>query len=83
MMRTDSDLRADLMERLDAIPAIDASNIEINVDQGMVVLSGRVDSHQTRSQVERTARGVHGMRGISIDIKHGQPSPKRRVPGQL
>ena len=51
VMRTDADLKADLMERLDAIPSIDASNIEVEVSQGMVVLSGKVDTHQTRFQV--------------------------------
>ena len=78
-MRTDSDLKADLMERLDAIPAIDASNIEVNVDHGMVVLSGKVDTHQNRFQVERTASGVHGMRGLDIQIKPTQSFLKRRI----
>lgn len=81
MMRTDTDLKADLMERLDAIPAINSSEIEVNVDQGMVVLSGKVDTHQTRFQVERTARGVHGMRGLDIQIKPTQSFLKRRAPG--
>jgi osmotically-inducible protein OsmY len=80
-MRTDADLKADLMERLDAIPSIDASNIEVNVDHGMVLLSGKVDTHQTRFQVERTARAVHGMRGLEIQIKPTQSFLKRRVPG--
>ena len=79
MMRTDADLKADLMERLDANPAIDASDIEVNVDRGMVVLSGKVDTHQTRFQVERAARSVHGMRGLEIHIKPTQSFLKRKV----
>lgn len=71
-MRTDADLKADLMERLDAIPTIDASEIQVDVDHGMVLLSGKVDTHQTRFQVERTARTVHGMRGLNIQIKPTQ-----------
>ncbi|MEI8168692.1 MAG: BON domain-containing protein [Rhodoferax sp.] len=80
-MRTDEDLKADLMERLDANPAIDASDIEVNVDRGMVVLSGKVDTHQTRFQVERTARSVPGMRGLEIQIKPTQSILKRRTTG--
>ena len=62
-MKTDAELRADLMERLDAIPAIGGSDIEVLVDNGMVTLSGQVDTQQTKFQVERTARRVMGLRG--------------------
>ena len=71
-MRTDSELKADLMERLDAIPAISASDIQISVDDGLVTLSGEVDTHQTRFQVERTARRVAGLRGLEIRIRPGK-----------
>lgn len=76
-MRTDAELKADLMERLDAIPAVNASEIEIDVENGMVILSGEVDTNQTRFQVERTARRIAGMRGIEINIRPGQPPLKR------
>jgi osmotically-inducible protein OsmY len=76
-MKTDAELKADLMEGIDAIPAVNASDIEVNVDNGMVTLSGQVDTHQTRFQVERTARRISGMRGLAINIKPGQPAAKR------
>lgn len=68
-MRTDEDLEADLLERLDSIPAVNASDIEVLVENGMVTLSGEVDTQQTRFQVERTARRVSGLRGLDIKIK--------------
>lgn len=68
-MKTDVELKADLMEKLDSIPSINAADIEVFVDHGMVTLSGKVDTHQTRFQVERTARRVSGMRGLEIKIK--------------
>jgi osmotically-inducible protein OsmY len=71
-MKTDAELKADLMERLDSIPAVNDSDIEIIVDNGMVTLSGYVDTHQTRSQVERTARRVSGMRGLEVNVKPSQ-----------
>ena len=76
-MKSDADLKADLMERLDAIPTVSASDIEVDVDNGMVTLSGRVDTHQTRFEVERTARRISGMRGLEIKIRPGQPAAKR------
>ena len=68
-MKSDADLKAELMERLDAIPTVSGSEIQIDVDDGMVTLSGEVDTHQTRFQVERAAHRVAGMRGIEIKLK--------------
>lgn len=76
-MRTDAELKADLMEKIDAIPSINAADIEVFVDRGMVTLNGHVDTHQKRFQVERTARRVQGMRGLQINIKPIQSMLKR------
>ena len=76
-MRSDADLKADLMERLDAIPAINTSDIEVDVDNGLATLRGQVDTQQTRFQVERMARRIAGLRGLEINIKPGQPASKK------
>lgn len=68
-MKSDADLKADLMESLDAIPTISSADIQVNVDGGMVTLTGAVDTYQTRFQVERAVRRVHGMRGLDIKVK--------------
>lgn len=72
IMKSDVELKADLMEKLDAIPSVNGADIEVFVDNGMVTLNGQVDTHQTRFQVERTARRVAGMRGLQINIKPAQ-----------
>jgi hypothetical protein len=77
VMKTDSELKADLMERLDAIPSVNASEVEVLVDNGMVTLNGQVDTYQTRFQVERTVRRVGGMRGLQINIKPGQAGVRK------
>ena len=68
-MRTDEDLEADLIERLDAIAAVQDADIEILVQNGMVTLRGDVDTQQTKFQVERTAKRVSGMRGLDIKLR--------------
>ncbi|MCX7241001.1 MAG: BON domain-containing protein [Burkholderiales bacterium] len=68
-MKSDLEVKADLMERIDAIPAVNVADIEILVEGGLVTLNGAVDTHQTRFQVERTARRVPGIRGLKINIK--------------
>ncbi len=67
-MTSDSEMKADLIGRLDAIPSVDATDVEIEVDHGMVTLTGRVDTHQTRFQIERAARKIAGVRGLQINI---------------
>ena len=79
-MRTDTELKADLMERLDAIPALGTSDIEVNVVNGLVTLTGEVDSRQTRFQVERTARRVAGLRGLQVNVRPGQGSVRKVQP---
>lgn len=76
-MKSDAELKADLMEQLDAIPAVGSSDIEVIVDNGMVTLSGQVDTTQTKFQVERTARRVSGMRGLEIKVRPGQPASRK------
>ncbi len=76
-MRTDAELKADVMERLDVIPAVNASDIEVDVDAGVVTLSGNVDTRQTRFQVERTARRVPGIRSLAVSLKPNQMAGKK------
>ncbi|RFO94881.1 hypothetical protein DIC66_21340 [Rhodoferax lacus] len=77
MMRTDAELKADLMERIDSLPSINKADIEVFVDHGEVTLNGHVDTYQTRFQVERTARRVQGMRALQIKIKPTETIHKR------
>ena len=76
-MRTDAELKADVMDRLDSIPGINAHDIEVFVEAGLVTLNGRVDTHQTRFQVERAARRVAGVRGLQMQIRPGHADSKR------
>lgn len=77
--KSDSELRADLMEVLDSIPTVNAADIEVLVDGGMVTLNGKVDTHQTRFHVERMARRVSGMRGLQINIRPSSNVLKRPI----
>ncbi len=75
--KTDAELRTDLIEVLDSIPAISASDIDVQVEAGMVTINGHVDTYQTRFQVERVARRVSGMRGLQINIRPSETVSKR------
>jgi len=66
--QSDEELKANLMEVLDCIPSVNACDIDVQVEGGMVTLNGQVDTHQTRFHVERLARRVIGVRGLKVNI---------------
>ena len=67
--QSDDDVKSNLMEILDCIPAVNAHDIDVQVNSGMVTLTGKVDTHQTRFHIERLARRVRGVRGLQINIR--------------
>ena len=73
-MRTDEELKAEVMDRLDAIPAVNRANIAVQVDNGVVSVSGQVDSHQTRFHVEHAIRRVPDLRGLAVELKPNRPT---------
>jgi osmotically-inducible protein OsmY len=76
-MRSDDDLRADLLERLDSIASINGADIDVWVDNGKVTLTGRVDTPQTRFQVERAVRRVTGLRSLALNVTPGRDKGRK------
>lgn len=70
-VRTDERLRDDIADRLSADPQIDASDIEIAVQEGRVTLTGTVDRRQTRYRVEDIVDACHGVREIDNQLGIG------------
>jgi hypothetical protein len=71
--RTDERLREMLCERLQDHPEIDASDITVSVQDGMVLLEGTVDSRRTRDLVEDVAEELSVMDVRSnLRVVHGE-----------
>jgi osmotically-inducible protein OsmY len=66
--RTDAEITADVQVELAYDPAADAYEIDAQTVEGVVTLSGTVDSWAERSLAEQVAMGVPGVRGIKNDI---------------
>lgn len=67
-MKTDAQLKADLMAELAWDPAINAGAIGIAVDNGLVTLTGHLDTFAQKHAVERAVRRVSGVRGLAIEL---------------
>jgi osmotically-inducible protein OsmY len=67
-MKTDIQLKADVMAELAWDPAINATAIGVQVKDGVVALSGHLDSYAGKHAVEKAVRRVSGVRGIAVEL---------------
>lgn len=68
-MKSDSVLRADVEQELDWDPAIEARSVGVNVQDGVVTLTGTVPDLFTRYGVRRAVERVAGVVGIADELE--------------
>ncbi len=68
-MRTDTEIQKDVMEELKWQPSIKSSEIGVAVKNGVVTLSGMVDTYAEKKTAEKAALKVAGVKGIAEDIE--------------
>jgi len=77
-VKTDSELQRDVMTELKWEPRIHSAEIGVAVKDGVVTLSGNVDTYSMRWAAERAVRRVSGVKGIAEEIKVTMPEPYKR-----
>lgn len=65
---TDVDLRDRILDCLKWQSAFDASDVTVEVQEGIVLLGGRVLSPEARTAAEWAARGVPGVERVDTEI---------------
>jgi osmotically-inducible protein OsmY len=70
-MKTDLEIQQDLINELKWQPFLKSANIGVAVKNGVVTLSGNVDSYSQKIGAEKAARKVTGVRAIAEDIQIG------------
>jgi osmotically-inducible protein OsmY len=63
--RSDERIREDINDRLTDDTDLDASDIEVSIENGVVTLRGSVDSHWDKRRAEDIAESVSGV--IDVD----------------
>lgn len=66
--RLDAAIAEDLADALLSDPATDTWEIESSIDDGVVTLTGTVDSWQEKELVAKVAKGVEGVIGINNNV---------------
>jgi osmotically-inducible protein OsmY len=76
---TDRQIRLDVEEELRWQPRVQAyaNQIGVAVKEGVVVLTGWVESESTRLAAQEAAYGVHGVKGVVSDIEVRLSSAER------
>ena len=68
-MKTDAELQQNVMDELKWEPTIHAAEIGVAVKDGVVTLSGSVDSYAKKWAADRAARRVLGVKAVTEEIK--------------
>jgi osmotically-inducible protein OsmY len=77
-MRSDSDIKRDVEAELKWHPNIDATDIGVTVNNGVVTLAGFVRSYNEKLDAEAAAKRVSGVLGVANDIEVRLPNIDRR-----
>lgn len=70
-MKNDNQIQKDVMDQLKWDPCLNASEIGVAVRNGIVTLSGQVDSYYKKRSAEEAAKKVSGVKAIAEDIQIG------------
>lgn len=64
----DKDLKQHVQNALDWEPSVDATDIGVSVDEGVVTLRGNVASYSEKIAAERVALRVYGVKAVANDL---------------
>jgi len=76
-MKSDAELRRDVEDELAADPSLNATAIGVAANEGIVTLSGHVESYSQKLAVERCAARVLGVRAVASEVDIKLPGSSR------
>ena len=82
-MKTDSQVRQDVMAELRFEPAVDSTRIGVDVKDGIATLSGRVGSFSEKCAAERAAQRVLGVKALAVEMDVALPGVAARTDADI
>ena len=76
-------LRQNVLDEIEFEPSVDAANIGVAANDGIVTLTGHVSSYAEKLATERAARKVKGVRAIAQEIEVRYPSDKKTADDEI
>jgi osmotically-inducible protein OsmY len=82
-MKTDRKLQEDVIAELAWDPSIEASHVGVQVEDGIVTLSGQVPSFIEKEAARRAAQRVAEVKGVAVDLHVVLPGHSERTDADL
>jgi len=82
-MKTDLELKKDILAELAYEPSINAADIGVLVKQGGVLLNGSVSSYAAKLAAAHAAKRVAGVKGVADEIAVHLPDSSRRTDDEI
>jgi osmotically-inducible protein OsmY len=79
----DQTLRQLIIDELDYEPSIDAANIGVAVEKGVVTLAGHVASYAEKIAAERIVKRIKGVKAIAQEIEVRYPDQAKRSDDEI
>jgi osmotically-inducible protein OsmY len=79
----DKTLRQFIIDELDFEPSVDAANIGVMVEKGVVTLTGHVKSYAEKIAAERTVQRIKGVKAIAEEIEVRYPDQAKRSDDEI
>lgn len=77
-IKTDTDLRQDVVDALEFDPRITAAHIGVSAHDGIVTLTGKVPTYNERYLAGRVSLGVQGVQALADELTVDLPALHRR-----
>ena len=82
-MKTDSQLQQDVLAELNWEPSINAAQIGVEVNDGIVTLAGHVGSFAEKWDAERATQRVAGVKALAVEMDVKLPSLSVRTDADI
>jgi osmotically-inducible protein OsmY len=67
-MKTDAELRSEVEEELSWEPAVPDARVGVAVNDGVVTLTGHLDTYVQKEAVQRATQRVAGVRAVAVEL---------------
>jgi osmotically-inducible protein OsmY len=81
--RTDAQIQSDVLGELRFEPRVQPNEIGVSVKDGVVTLTGYVDSYLKKWSAEKAAHRVRGVKAVANDIEVKLPSSSERTDADI
>jgi osmotically-inducible protein OsmY len=82
-MKSDIQLKKDVIDELDWDPSVDATQIGVTVKDGIVTLTGHLDSYAQKIAAERAVGRVAGVKAIAVELDVRLAAAHKRTDSEI